>query len=138
MNTDQLQELCETIAIKAMNGGNLAGMVFRHDDTAMKNESDCVIVEADGPVPQLEGPQGFRVEVEIEIRSTTPGKNAIMAALCLQRITNKPALLAAALGAGLTTEDDFYIIDEEISGGRTQTKNMRKRSIKVPFWINPK
>jgi hypothetical protein len=141
MNTQQLQELCEDIAIAALNGGLLAGLAFRHDDSGQKALTDVVVVSAGAPVPQLEGPRGYRVEVRIELRTKTPQRNAVLHGEAMRRMNTRDIVKAAAISIGLKDEpggDDFYILDEEISGDRNDTKNLRKRALIVPFIINPK
>jgi hypothetical protein len=138
MDKKQIQELCEQIAIGAMNGGNLYGMVFRHDDSSQKGVTDAVIVKADNAVPQLEGCRGFRVNVRIEIRSQSPQKNVWIFGEVMSRILNAAFVRNAAVEAGLTSSDDLYLLDEEISGDRSETKSLRKRNIAIPFLINAK
>lgn len=130
-----IQELCEQIAINALNGGDLAGLVFRHDDSVGAVVTDMFSVKAAAPVPRLEGERGYRVNVAVEIRTATPTRNDAMHEAALARLVDASILSAAALAAGLTTGDDFTILDEEIGGDRSETKNLRKRTITVPMLV---
>lgn len=136
MNTAQIQELAESILLNAMNGGNLGGMVFRHGDNALKARKTSITAKAGAPVPQLEGFRGFRVEVEIEIKTDKPNAGANYHAIVMQRILNAGIVRRAALSAGMTMDHDLSILDEEIDGDRAETKNLRKRSFTVPLLIN--
>lgn len=135
MDTAQLQELAEGIAINALNGGPLVGIVFRHDDSGQKAKSDMISVKAGAVTPELDGPRCMRVEIEITLKSGTATRNSSIHGEAIRRITYPAILRAAALDAGLKTTDDFYVMDEEIGGDRSETKNLRKRTITVPFLI---
>lgn len=133
IDTNQLQELAEGVILATLNGGGLAGFVFRHDDANEKTKKDQITVKAGAPEPQLEGPRGYRVEVEVEIRTSKPTRGASLHGEAMRRLASIPILHAAALTAGLTESDDLYLMDEEISGDRAETKNLRKRNIVVPL-----
>lgn len=138
MNGEQIQQLAETILLNAMNGGTLGGMVFRHSDNALRAKKTSITAKAGAPVPQLEGFRGYRVEVEIEIKTDKPTLGSTYHGAVLQRILNAQIMRRAALSAGMTLEDDLDIIDEEIDGDRAETKNLRKRSLTIPLRINTK
>lgn len=135
MNADQIQEIGESIFLAALNGGLLSGFVFRHDDSPLKAKADMVSVKAGPPVPQMEGPRCYRVEVEINLKSKTATRNAALHGEALRRVTDFTILHNAALSAGLLAKDDLVILDEEISGDRAETKSTRQRSISVPILL---
>jgi hypothetical protein len=131
----RIQQTAEAIFIKAMNGGDLSGIVFRHSDNALRSKKQSISVKAGAPVPQLEGFRGHRVEVEIEIKPDKPSIGEKFHAVALERITTAETVRRAALSAGMTTDDDLFIVDEEISGDRVETKNLRKRNITIPILL---
>lgn len=135
MNGEKIQELAERIILNAMNGGTLAGMVFRHGDSALQASKNAITAKAGPPVPQLEGPRGYRVEVNVEIKVDRPAIGATYHGIVLQRITNASIMRSAALSAGMTEDDDLLIFTEEIDGDRQETKNLRKRSFDIPLLI---
>jgi hypothetical protein len=135
MTREHYQELAEKILISAMDGGELAGMVFRHSDSPLKSLRTSIIAKAGPPVPQLDGPRGRKVEVEITIKTDRPSISAQWHGLVLERILSVPILRAAALSAGMTADDDFLLFDEEIGGDRMETANLRKRTITVPVLL---
>lgn len=131
----QLQQLAESILLNAMNGGELAGMVFRHSDNAQKAKKVSITARAGAPVPQLEGPKGFLIEVEIEIKTDKPEQGSLLHGAVMARILSAPIVRNAALSAGMTLDDHLEIVTEDIGGDRQETKNLRKRSITVPLLI---
>lgn len=131
----QIQELCETIVMLVLSASPALSTVVRHDDAAARVTKSMISVKADAPVPRLDGERGYKVEVTAEIKSATAAANATTHAEALARLTSAAALNTAALAAGLTTADDLTILNEDISGDRSETKNLRKRSITVPMLI---
>lgn len=137
--SDQIQELCETIVMNALNASPALSTVIRHDDAAPRVTTDMISVKADAPDERLEGERGFRVEVSVEIKSKIATANAATHAAALDRLTNYAAMKSAAEAAGLDGSpggDDYAILNDQISGGRSETKNLRKRTITVPFIIS--
>lgn len=131
----QIQELCESIVMNALSASPALSTVIRHDDASPRVTKNMISVKAEAPEPRLEGERGYRVEVTAEIKSATATANAATYAEALARLTSATALGVAAAAAGLTSNDDLTILDEEISGGRDETKNLRKRTITLPFVI---
>lgn len=135
MNKSQVQELCESVTIRALNGGALSGFVFSHNDSPKRAKADQISVKAGAPEPQLDGPGGFLVEVEVEIKSKQSPRNAALHGAALERISSREVWRGAALGVMKET-DDLYIINEDIGGDRSEGNNVRKRTITIPMRIN--
>ena len=135
MNRQQIQELCENIFLAALNGGELSGIVFRHNDTPQKAQKDMVVITAGAPQEMLYGARPWRVEIDVEMKSNTAGRCAVIHGAALDRLKDSLILRSAALTAGLREDDTFDIYHEEMSGDRSETKNLRKRSITIPIEV---
>lgn len=133
--SDQIQEICESIVMSALGAAPALSATIRHDDAAARVVVDMISVKADAPVPRLEGERGYRCEVEVTIRSKTATANAATHASALERLTTAATMLTAATAAGLGAGDDLTILNEEIGGDRSEGKNLRKRTITIPFII---
>lgn len=139
MTTQETQEMCEKVTIECLRGGLLAAADFRHDDSGADVKSDMVIVKAGPPQRQLDGPRAYRVEVEVTLKSKTATANAALHGEAMARLGSRSSWYNGAIAAGMKDEDDLEILEEEFSGDREETKNLRKRSIVVPmlFRVNP-
>lgn len=134
--TDQsIEELCESIVTNTLRGGALAGVDFRPGEAETSAGREMIVVKAGAPVPRLEGERGYRVEVEITMRAPKPSRTQLFHREALARLTNASHVRTGALASGLTVADSLTVMDEEIGGERSNSANLRKRTITVPLII---
>ena len=133
-----IQDLAENLVLGVLNTGILFGFAFAHADSAAKGKAEAIVVQAGGPIPQLDGPRGVRVQVTVTIRSPLSPRCAALQGECLARLTSAPLWRSAALSAGMTTADDLTVLDEEIGGDRADGKLLRKRTITIPLLVTKK
>lgn len=115
----------------------LKGKHFRHSDESREAETNCIIAEAVQGEDLIGGPKGptgqlrSSVEVKIDYRSpssATPKQNDIVIHAIMDRIKTAGASVTSAQKAFGRLD----IFTEKITGDRSHTKNLRKRTITVP------
>lgn len=103
---------------------------FDEDDTA---KSKALVVHAKQGAHSLAGPGGFEGEVEIEYRAplkTSKTENDLVAKMLREAIYESTAdLQAIKTAAGL----EFIVIRDESSGDRTNSADLRKRTLTLPI-----
>lgn len=123
--------------IAALNGGTLAGFVFRQNDTPQKAKKDMVVVTAGAPVEMLYGCRPWRMDVEIAMQSSTSGRLAAIHGAALERLKDSSVMAGAAYAVGLRLErgDNVDVYYENMGGDNSETKSLRKRTITIPIEI---
>lgn len=103
-----------------------------HAESGEHAKSERIIVEATVGEQQLEGPKGFPVEIEIELRSTNRSAEQIDDIFtAIERALFKPN--AVAFAKQLFTVLEFF--PEKMSVDGSRGKNTRNRSRKFPFVV---
>jgi len=133
---NSIEWLAEEYFLQVFTASNaLVGIAMRHHDDQQDAEENSIVIEGIQEEKQLEGPNGYRVSVEIEYRSklNEAKERTDNIANSIRSAVQSPSPVSM-----LSQLSDLYILDEDITGSRNDSKQLRKRQFTVPVIINPK
>lgn len=139
MRKTTVEQSCEQFFLNVFaNDPALKQVTMRHFDDQRRGEVDCIVVEATQGNHNLAGCKGYDVIVTAEYRSGTnvAAQNDSVADAMSQAIYDDSAgsmAMKRSAIKGLGFSD--FIIDDEMTSDRTNTKNMRKRVKKFPLIV---